>query len=150
MVKKQEQSPDSTHSWYARFAKWASMVLGHAWAFSISIGILIIWVIVGIVADFQEPWNEGMQLVSGVINVLLLLLIQNTQNRNNDAQQVKLDELIRILGAERTVLDIEELDEEEVEQYKKQYENMAESERGSAGSDNKPASRTRRKRSSGS
>ncbi len=134
MSPKQEKSPQEKQSWYASFAESASMIAGKAWVFSLAVALIVIWMIVGLIINFKDPWREVMGITNGITNVLLLLLVQNTQNRGNEAMQVKLNELISVIqDTDKTLMDLEDLDEEDVKKVKKRYERLAEKARQTDG-----------------
>jgi low affinity Fe/Cu permease len=80
---------------------------------------------------FSDTWQLVINTGTTIITFLMVFLIQNTQNRDSEALQVKLDELIRAThGAQNALLDLEELEEEELDRIKAGYEEMAERARG--------------------
>ena len=110
-----------------RVTEWA----GSSWACSSAVGVIIIWALLGPFYAFSDTWQLVINTGTTIITFLMVFLIQNTQNRDSEAMQVKLDELIRVTkGAQNALLDLEELEEEELEVIRDKYEKIAERARG--------------------
>src|SRR5438045_256747 len=91
---------------FSRFAKWMSKTLGHPLAFGTAVLIVIIWAMVGPIFHFSDTWQLVINTGTTIITFLMVFLIQNSQNRDSEATQVKLNELIRALkGADNNILD---------------------------------------------
>jgi low affinity Fe/Cu permease len=111
---------------FTRFAKWASRATGHAAAFILALAVVIIWAVTGPMFGFSETWQLVINTGTTIITFLMIFLIQNTQNRDTAAMQIKLDELIRATkGAHNALLDLEELEEHELERLRADYEELA-------------------------
>ena len=92
----------------------------------IALGIILIWLITGPIFDFSDTWQLVINTGTTIITFLMVFLIQNTQNRDQEALQIKLDELIRSMENAHTVLlDLEELDEEELDKIREDYLKLA-------------------------
>src|ERR1044072_1829003 len=114
-------------SWFTRFAKWTARATGQPAAFAIAVSIIIVWAISGPVFGFSDTWQLVINTGTTIVTFLMVFLIQNTQNRDSEAIQVKLDELIRDLeGADNALLDLEEMDEKELDKIRDTYEELAE------------------------
>ena len=101
-------------------------MLGHPLAFSMALCILIIWAIVGPVFHFSDTWQLVINTGTTIITFLMVFLIQNTQNRDSEAMQVKLDELIYALkNADNRILGTEELTEKDLERLHEHYSHLA-------------------------
>jgi low affinity Fe/Cu permease len=108
------------------FAKWASRVTGRPAAFVLAATVIIVWAVTGPLFDFNETWQLVINTGTTIITFLMIFLIQNTQNRDTAAMQIKLDELIRTTkGAHNALLDLEELEEHELERMRDEYEALA-------------------------
>jgi len=95
--------------------------------FMLAVSIIVIWLVTGPVFGYSDTWQLVINTGTTVITFLMVFLIQNTQNRDTKAMQLKLDELIRITnGAHNALLDIEELEEEELEFFREKYRSLAE------------------------
>ena len=95
-------------------------------AFSIAVGALILWAISGPFFGFSDTWQLVINTGTTIVTFLMVFLIQNTQNRDSEAIQVKLDELIRAdKTAHNALLDIEDLEEAELDKIRSDYEALA-------------------------
>jgi low affinity Fe/Cu permease len=99
---------------------------GRPVAFFLAIISIVVWAILGPVFHFSDTWQLVINTATTIITFLMVFVIQNTQNRDSEAMQLKLDELIRATkGCHNAVLDIEELSEDELDRLKKEYEELA-------------------------
>jgi low affinity Fe/Cu permease len=93
--------------------------------------VVAVWAVTGPLFGFSDTWQLVINTGTTIITFLMVFLIQSTQNRDSEAMQVKLDELIRAThGAHNALLDLEELEEEELDRIKAGYEKIAEQSRG--------------------
>ncbi len=116
----------TSNSWYSKFAKAASHFCGRPPVFSIAVALIVVWLVSGPLFGFSDTWQLVINTGTTIITFLMVFLIQNTQNRDTQAIQVKLDELIRATqGAHNALLDLEELEEEELEAFREKYEALA-------------------------
>ena len=119
--------PATQVSAFTRFAKWAARATGKPGTFIAAAGIIVLWALSGPIFDFSDTWQLVINTGTTIITFLMVFLIQNTQNRDTEAMQIKLDELIRAVGgAQNTVLDLEEMDESELDRIRAQYQELAE------------------------
>jgi len=113
-------------SWYSRFAKAASHFCGRPRVFTLAVGVIAAWLITGPVFAYSDTWQLIINTATTIITFLMVFLIQNTQNRDTAAIQVKLDELIRATrGAHNALLDLEELEDETLEMFRRKYQALA-------------------------
>lgn len=113
-------------SLFTRFAKAAAHVTGKPVTFIIAASIVVIWAVVGPFFGFSDTWQLVINTGTTIITFLMVFLIQNTQNRDTEALQIKLDEIIRsIKGARNEMLDLEDMDEKELDQIRKEYLELA-------------------------
>lgn len=113
-------------SLYSRFAKETSRFCGRPKVFAVAIGLIVAWVVTGPIFDFSNTWQLVINTGTTIITFLMVFLIQNTQNRDTEAIQVKLDELIRATrGAHNALLDLEELEEGNLDEYRRKYQAIA-------------------------
>ena len=115
---------------FARFASATARATGSPFAFLICVALVLAWAVTGPLFNFSETWQLVINTGTTIITFLMVFLIQNTQNRDSSAVQVKLDELIKILDkADNSLLDMEELTEDDIAKRKAVYERMAKKER---------------------
>jgi low affinity Fe/Cu permease len=123
--------PTKSRSWFSRFAKWTSRMAGKPATFFVAVLIIVVWAVSGPLFGFSDTWQLVINTGTTIITFLMVFLIQNTQNRDSEAMQVKLDELIHVTkGAQNALLDLEELEDEELERIRDGYEKIAERARG--------------------
>jgi low affinity Fe/Cu permease len=112
---------------FNRFAKWTSRAAGHPSIFAIAVAVILIWAVTGPIFHFSDTWQLFINTGTTVITFLMVFLIQNTQNRDSAAMQIKLDELIRALkGAHNELADLEDMSDEELEKMKRHFTGLAE------------------------
>lgn len=113
-------------SLFTRFARRAAMVAGKPVTFLLAVAVIAGWALCGPLFGFSDTWQLVINTGTTIITFLMVFLIQNTQNRDTEALQIKLDEIIRAnRGARNTVLNLEELDERELDSIRKEYLDLA-------------------------
>src|SRR3989454_12026643 len=113
-------------AWYSRFARWVARVSGRSITFALALGLIAAWITTGPIFRFSDTWQLVINTATTIVTFLMVFMIQNTQNRDTEAIQIKLDELIRATqGAHNALLDLEELDEEMLDQFRGQYAALA-------------------------
>ncbi len=111
---------------FSRFSKQTAYLAGQPAAFWIAILIILIWAITGPIFRYSDTWQLVINTSTTIITFLMVFLIQNTQNRDSEAIQIKLDELIRAIeGAHNALLDLEELSQEELDRIRTDYVKIA-------------------------
>ena len=111
---------------FTRFARGMSKMLGHPLAFGIAVLIIIVWAVSGPIFHFSDTWQLVINTGTTIITFLMVFLIQNTQNRDSETVQLKLDELIRaIKGADNSMLNTENLTENDLQDLLKNYKDLA-------------------------
>jgi low affinity Fe/Cu permease len=111
---------------FSRFAKHCATMMGHPWAFAAALLVIAAWAVTGPLFAYSDTWQLVINTGTTIITFLMVFLIQNTQNRDSSAIQVKLDELIRSTrGAHNALLDLEELTQEELNEFLKTYRHLA-------------------------
>lgn len=114
-------------TWYSQFAKWLAHQCGRSATFFLAVMTIAVWAITGPLFGFSDTWQLVINTGTTIITFLMVFLIQNTQNRDTEAIQLKLDELIRATqGAHNALLNLEELEEEELEEFRCKYLLLAE------------------------
>ncbi|MDR3611048.1 MAG: low affinity iron permease family protein [Ignavibacteriaceae bacterium] len=115
---------------YARFSKSASHFCGRPRTFMMAVALILFWVVTGPVFKFSDTWQLVINTGTTIITFLMVFLIQNTQNRDTEAIQIKLDELIRATkGAHNALLDLEELEDKSLMDFRQKYQSLAASAR---------------------
>ena len=113
-------------TWYSRFAKAAAHFCGRPRVFVLAVAVVAIWLVTGPIFHFSDTWQLVINTGTTIVTFLMVFLIQNTQNRDTEAIQVKLDELIRATqGAHNALLDLEELEEETLDEFRAKYAALA-------------------------
>lgn len=113
---------ESKNHVFTRFAKWTARVSGKPVTFILAVIIILVWAITGPIFNFSDTWQLVINTGTTIITFLMVFLIQNTQNRDTEALQLKLDELICAnKEANNRVLNLEELDDEELDEIRKEY-----------------------------
>src|SRR5438045_1410517 len=107
------------------FARSSSIVLGSAWAFAVAILIIVLWGLTGPTFHYSDTWQLIFNTGTTIVTFLIVFLIQNTQNRDAKAMQLKLDEIIRALKKARNELvDVEDLSDEELNKLEEQFKRL--------------------------
>ena len=103
-------------------AKRASRAAGTPWVFCLALAVVAAWALSGPVFGFNDTWQLAINTGTTIVTFLMVFLIQNTQNRDTEAIQLKLDELIRATrGAHNALMDLEELEEQELDAFRSRY-----------------------------
>lgn len=111
---------------FRQIADVTASIIGSSRAFVASLTLTVLWLALGPVFDFSNTWQLTMNTFASQLTFLVAFLLQNTQNRDTTALQLKLDELIRATkGARREMLNLEELSEEELTRLKEEFERLA-------------------------
>ena len=116
---------------FTRFAKKTSTYTGRPATFIIAVLVIVLWACTGPLFDYSDTWQLVINTGTTIITFLMVFLIQNTQNRDTEALQIKLDEIIRAIGtANNALLDLEEMDDDELDRVREEYAVLARKERG--------------------
>lgn len=117
---------DYKSSFFTRFARWISAASGRPITFALAVLVILLWSVTGPLFGFSDTWQLVINTGTTIVTFLMVFLIQNTQNRDTEALQIKLDELIRaVKGARNEVLDLEEMDEKQLDEIRKEYLGLA-------------------------
>ena len=110
---------------FRAFSRNIALAVGSAWAFIVAITVVIVWGATGPMYHFSDTWQLIINTGTTIVTFLMVFLIQNTQNRDGKAIQLKLDELIRALkGARNKLVDLEELSDEELKKLEKEFQRL--------------------------
>ncbi len=111
---------------FVRFSNLASKKTGSSYAFALAVTVIFVWGVSGPVFHFSDTWQLVINTGTTIITFLMVFLIQNSQNRDGMALQIKLDEIVRAMeGAHNVLLDLEELDDEALERHRARYRKLA-------------------------
>lgn len=112
---------------FTRLTKYVARATGRPVAFACATLLIIIWLAMGPFFQFSDTWQLVINTTTTIITFLMVFLIQSTQNRDTEALQIKLDELIRATRhASNSLLDLEELEDQELDELRAHYERLAE------------------------
>jgi low affinity Fe/Cu permease len=118
--------PGASPSWFQRFATHVAHLGGRPTTFAMAAALVVVWALAGPVMGFSEGWQLTINTGTTIITFLMVFIIQSTQNRDTAALQIKLDELIRTTkAAHNSLLNLEELSEDELEALRGRYVELA-------------------------
>jgi low affinity Fe/Cu permease len=110
---------------FHRFAQGAAAVMGSHWAFSAAAAVCLLWALTGPVFHYSNTWQLVINTATTVLTFLAVFLIQNTQNRNDLAVQLKLDELLRAIETARSgLIDLEDATDEEIAELRREFQRL--------------------------
>ena|SRR5947209_4868277 len=122
---------------FHKFASATSKITGSAYSFMAALLIVVVWIITGPIFGFSDTWQLVINTGTTIITFLMVFLIQNTQNRDTEVIQLKLDELIRaVKGARDELIDLEDLTDQQVDHLKEQFKDFHEEEHPNEGQSN--------------
>ena len=111
---------------FTRFAKQTARASGHPVTFGLAVMVIVAWAATGPLFHYSDTWQLVINTGTTIVTFLMVFLIQNTQNRDSIAMQIKLDELLRALkGAETAMADLEDLTDAELEAFRVHYAELA-------------------------
>jgi low affinity Fe/Cu permease len=109
-------------SFFGTLASKAAHWMGHPVGFVVAVFVIMVWAATGAVFHYSDTWQLVINTGTTIVTFLMVFLIQNTQNRDSRAIQIKLDELIRAArGAHNALLDLEELTDDDLTKIREQY-----------------------------
>ena len=115
-----------SQSGFTRFAKETARLSGRPATFMLAVLVILAWAVSGPLFGFSDTWQLVINTGTTIVTFLMVFLIQNTQNRDTAALQIKLDEVIRAMtGAHNSLLDLEELDDKQLDRIRTNYERLA-------------------------
>jgi low affinity Fe/Cu permease len=123
-------TPAKSSSWFTRFTKRTAHATGQPITFALAVLVIAAWAITGPLFGFSNTWQLIVNTGTTIVTFLMVFLIQSTQNRDTEALQIKLDELLRVTpGAHNVLMDLEELEEPELARLRAVYLRLAENAR---------------------
>lgn len=121
-MSKREQNQD----FFTRFASEASSLLGRPWVFSVAIAVLVLWGVSGPLLSFSDTWQLIINTSTTIVTFLMVFIIQNTQNRDSLAVNIKLDTIMEKLHiSDEELLQAEDESDKRLETEKKQIQKKA-------------------------
>ncbi len=126
---RQDDKPGPADKMFGKIANATSRAAGRATTFIIAAGVVIVWTITGPIFGYSDTWQLIINTGTTIVTFLMVFLIQNSQNRDSAAIQVKLDELIRTSAARNSLVGIEHLSDQELEDIRAKCEQRAEAEK---------------------
>jgi low affinity Fe/Cu permease len=142
-LKKHEESKDffgTVSDGFRLAARQTSVVLGSAWAFAVAVLIILIWIGTGPTFHYSDTWQLIINTGTTIVTFLMVFLIQNTQNRDAKATQLKLDEIIRAVGPARNELvNLENCSEEDLKKLEQQFARVRQRAKHNGGSRDCPS-----------
>lgn len=113
-------------SWFSRFSQFASRMAGTPFAFGSAVIIILVWIVSGPLFGYSDTWQLIINTSTTIITFLMVFLIQSTQNRDSEALQIKIDELIRaIAGADNSLINLEQMEPEELDKIRERFTKLA-------------------------
>lgn len=122
MAQSTSKQANGKSGWFNRFATKVALFCGRPSTFVAAVALVAVWAFTGPFMGYSEVWQLTINTGTTVITFLMVFIIQSTQNRDNAALQIKLDELIRTTqAAHNSLLNLEELSEDELEELRRRY-----------------------------
>jgi low affinity Fe/Cu permease len=115
---------------FRRFAQYCALAVGSSWAFLIAGAVIIVWAVTGPLFHYSDTWQLVINTGTSVVTFLMVFIIQNSQNRDAQAMQLKLDELLcAVANARNGLVDLEHLGDDEIERLQKEFQRISRNER---------------------
>lgn len=120
------QQGSASRSLFTRLSQATAHWAGKPQTFFVALAVIVVWAVSGPFFGFNDTWQLVINTSTTIVTFLMVFIIQNSQNRDTAAMQIKLDELINKLeGAREELLDLEELDEDKLEEMRAEFEEIA-------------------------
>ena len=129
MGRSKTDKPGPADKLFGKIANATSQAAGRATTFIIAASVVIVWAVTGPIFGYSDTWQLIINTGTTIVTFLMVFLIQNSQNRDSAAIQVKLDELIRTSAARNSLVGIEHLTDEELEDIRAKCEQRAKAEK---------------------
>jgi low affinity Fe/Cu permease len=111
---------------FSYIARRIALLAGKPTSFLLALAAVVLWALCGPLLGFTDTWQLAINTTTTIITFLMVFIIQSTQNRDTEAMQLKLDELIRATqGAHNALLDLEEIEDEQIARYQRSYRRLA-------------------------
>ncbi|HEX7018117.1 MAG TPA: low affinity iron permease family protein [Patescibacteria group bacterium] len=110
------------HEIFRKFSATVAKMAGSVWAFTTALALVFLWIATGPVFNFSTTWQLVINTLTTIVTFLMVFLIQNTQNRDNKALHLKLDEIQRAMrGARLNIVDVDDFTDEELDQMQAEF-----------------------------
>jgi low affinity Fe/Cu permease len=121
-----EGSANKRRAWFPTFARNLATWTGRSAAFFCAIALVLAWLVTGPLFEYSDTWQLVINTSTTIVTFLMVFLIQHTQNKDTEAMHLKIDELIRATkGAHNSILDLEQMEEEELQAQHALYAQLA-------------------------
>lgn len=112
---------------FHRFSEACARAVGSSWTFVLALAVVLVWAVTGPIFDYSDTWQLLINTGTTIVTFLMVFLIQNAQNRDAQATQLKLDELIRaVKGTRKQIMEAEDLSDDELTRLKEEFARMGE------------------------
>ena len=112
--------------WLESISEKATLYAGSSWAFAAAVGVIVLWIVTGPAFGFSDTWQLVVNTGTTIITFLMVFLIQRTQNKETQALQLKLNELVAAMrGASNRLIDLEDWTEDELHDLHEHYRRLA-------------------------
>ncbi|SFK00604.1 low affinity iron permease family protein [Bradyrhizobium sp. Gha] len=129
MSDRRKKTAGGVAHFFGEFATRTSQAAGRASTFVLAALVVVVWAVTGPLFGYSDTWQLVINTGTTIVTFLMVFLIQNSQNRDSAAMQVKLDELIRVGAARNSLVGSEHLTDEEIEELRKKCESRAKAEK---------------------
>ncbi len=124
-VGRQPHTAGTTGKWFSHFANRTAVLVGSPYIFFFALATIVAWLVTGPIFHFSDAWQLVINSWTNIVTFIMVFVIQNSQNRDSKAINLKLDELIHAIGrAQEEMIDIEKLSDQELEDLAKRYERI--------------------------
>jgi low affinity Fe/Cu permease len=128
MTNSEKTKPKPKHNLFAHFARTVEIQVGRPHTFALAFAIVVVWGFSGPLFGWSDTWQLVINTGTTIITFLMVFIIQYAQNRDTQALQLKIDELIRATeAADNRLMDLDNLSEEALEEMKETFERVARS-----------------------
>ncbi len=111
---------------FDKISNKVSRAMGTPWSFFVAISVIIIWAISGPLFHFSDTWQLVINTGTTIVTFLMVFLIQNSQNRDSESMELKLNEIIRaIREARNDFIDLEEMSEDQMDKFQEEFRQLA-------------------------
>jgi low affinity Fe/Cu permease len=110
---------------FSKIALWTAHQSGRASTFILAVTVILVWAVTGPMFNFSDTWQLIINTGTTIVTFLMVFLIQNTQNRDTQAIQLKLDELIRCTNARNKLIGMEDASEQKLDEVKSEFTRIA-------------------------